>query len=274
MTLPDNFRFSQRSLQDYVDCNFRFDLRYQKQLQWPAVESVPLLEQERRMKIGARFHRMVQQHRLGLAAEVIEKQAADPELEDWWRNYLAGAPQDLPPQQLPEVSLVAPLAGYQLSAKYDLLAFEPGRRAVIVDWKTGPKRQKRDWLLPRLQTMVYPFVLVEGSAFLNGGQRFKPDQVEMLYWFAAEPGSPERIRYDATQHEGNRSRLERLVSSIVGMAGQEFPRTMDEEKCRFCVYRSYCDRGIESGHLDDLPEDLDWEDEEDFNLEQVGEAAF
>jgi len=39
MSLPTGFRFSQASLQDYVDCPQRFQLRYLAALQWPAVEA-------------------------------------------------------------------------------------------------------------------------------------------------------------------------------------------------------------------------------------------
>ena len=37
--LPPDFHFSQRSLQDYVDCRRRFQLRYLQHLAWPAVEA-------------------------------------------------------------------------------------------------------------------------------------------------------------------------------------------------------------------------------------------
>jgi hypothetical protein len=46
--LPLDFQFSQGSLQDYVDCRRRFQLRYLDQLAWPAVEAEPLLEHEQR----------------------------------------------------------------------------------------------------------------------------------------------------------------------------------------------------------------------------------
>ena len=46
MTLPPTFQFSQNSLQDYVDCPRRFQLRYLLRQPWPAVESEPLSEYE------------------------------------------------------------------------------------------------------------------------------------------------------------------------------------------------------------------------------------
>ena len=67
-SLPDRFTFSQSSLQDYTDCPRRFQLRYIEQLKWPAVESEPVLDNERRQQEGQLFHRLVQQHRIGLPA--------------------------------------------------------------------------------------------------------------------------------------------------------------------------------------------------------------
>ncbi|NCT22292.1 PD-(D/E)XK nuclease family protein, partial [bacterium] len=59
------FTFSQSSLQDYADCPRRFQLRYIEQLAWPAVETEPALENERRQQEGLLFHRLAQQHLIG-----------------------------------------------------------------------------------------------------------------------------------------------------------------------------------------------------------------
>jgi hypothetical protein len=66
IAIPSPFTFSQSSLQDYSDCPRRFQLRYIEQLQWPAVEAEPVMENEHHQQEGQLFHRMVQQHRIGL----------------------------------------------------------------------------------------------------------------------------------------------------------------------------------------------------------------
>jgi hypothetical protein len=66
MRLPADFRFSPSSLQDYVDCPRRFLLRHVQQVAWPALVAEPALENERRMRLGAAFHRLVRQHFLGI----------------------------------------------------------------------------------------------------------------------------------------------------------------------------------------------------------------
>ena len=85
----DNFQFSQASLQDFVDCRRRFQLRYLQRLPWPAVESEPVLENERTMRQGAEFHHMIQQHLIGIPAERLSArlEGGDPQAEElrrWW----------------------------------------------------------------------------------------------------------------------------------------------------------------------------------------------
>jgi len=177
MTLPTDFQFSQGSLQDYVDCPRRFQLRYLLRLAWPAVKAEPALENERHLQQGAAFHRLIHQHLLGIAPERLSSTVTDADLRRWWRNYLEHGARDLPATRHPEVVLSAPMGGYRLIAKYDLIAVDAGRRGVIVDWKTSRRRPRRRWLAERLQTKVYPYLLVRAGSHLNAGQPFEPEQV-------------------------------------------------------------------------------------------------
>ncbi len=84
MTLPDDFKFSQNNLQDYVECARRFELRHIERLKWPAVEAEPIAERERYMQQGADFHRMIQQHILGIPVDVLSDAVNDDNLRRWW----------------------------------------------------------------------------------------------------------------------------------------------------------------------------------------------
>jgi len=271
VTLPDSFSFTQSSLQDYLDCPRRFQLRYVLEQLWPAVESEPLLERERQVDLGRRFHLMAQRHTVGLPVEQIAASAQDPELARWWRNYVNVPPRDLPSSvRRAEVMLTAPLGAHRLAAKYDLLALDPGRRAVIVDWKTERKRPTHAQLVTRMQTRVYRYVLVEAGAALNGGQPIEPEQVTLVYWFAEFPAEPEVLPFDSAQRAGDAAYLTGLVSEIAARADLVWPLTADETRCRYCVYRSLCERGIVAGVGDETEAELDL----DIDLAQVEEIAY
>lgn len=278
MTLPADFQFSQSSLQDYVECARRFELRYLERLQWPAVEAEPVTEHEQRMKQGAAFHHMAHQHQVGVPADVLSARVLDNKLRQWWENYLrAGFVDMLPAKRHPEVTLSAPLGDYRLVAKYDLLAIERGGRAVIVDWKTAERRPSRASLERRLQTVVYRYLLAQAGAHLNGGNVIDPAQVEMVYWFAEHPDNPERFTYDTDQYQADREYLVSLVKEIKGRT--VFDLTTETRRCRFCTYRSLCERGISAGGLDELEtleDDVAVEGEFDlnFDFDQIAEVEF
>ncbi|MGD2143707.1 MAG: PD-(D/E)XK nuclease family protein [Anaerolineae bacterium] len=278
MPLPSDFHFSQGSLQEYVDCPRRFQLCRVHRLRWPAVEAEPALENERRLQRGAAFHRLIHQHLVGIPAQPLSESVTDSDLRRWWRNYLESGPADLPSQHYPEIGLSAPVGAFRLVAQYDLVAVEPGERAVIVDWKTNHRRPSRQSLSDRLQSRVYPYLLVRAGASLNGGEKVRPEQVTMAYWFANFPEKPERFAYHSDQYDADRRYLEGLVAkieeSVEGCSEDEaFPRTDDQRRCRHCHYRSLCHRGVEAGPLDERS----WEDREeegfdfDLDFEQIVE---
>ena len=252
MILPASFQFSQGSLQDYVDCRRRFQLRYVRRLRWPAIEVAPPLESERHLQQGAAFHRLIHRHLIGLPLKPLSEGVTDPDLRRWWRNYLESGPADLPAQRYPELGLSAPLGNFRLVAQYDLVAVDVGERTVIVDWKTNRKRPGRASLSERLQTHVYPYLLVRSGSFLNEGEAIRPEQVSMVYWFANFPARPERFRYDDDQFRADHGHLTELIAEIERVFGEEghgdlLPRTKDEARCRYCRYRSLCERGVEAG---------------------------
>jgi CRISPR/Cas system-associated exonuclease Cas4 (RecB family) len=280
MALPSDFQFSQASLQDYVDCPRRFQLRYVLQLAWPAQEAEPVLEHERHMRQGAAFHRLVHRHVLGMDEEKLTRTVQEPDLRRWWHNYLAHPLAGLPENRYPEFTLSAPLGapsidGHRLLAKYDLVAVAPGERAVIVDWKTSRKRPKRQYLVERLQTRVYPCLLVQAGAHL-GGQLIVPEQVEMVYWFADHPGEPAHFPYDTNQWEADEAYLIALIEEIAGREDAAFPLTSEVRRCGFCSYRSLCQRGVKPGNIDEWEDEADVGDALDFDLDfdQIAEIAF
>lgn len=276
MSLPSDFQFSQASLQDYVDCPRRFQLRYVERVAWPAHEAEPALDNERYLQQGAAFHRLVHQHQLGLPAERLSSTVTEDDLRHWWDNYLASGLTNLPDVRYPEVLLSAPVNDYRLVAKYDLVAVDAGRQVTIVDWKTSRKRSRRDWLSGRLQTRIYPYLLVRAGDHLNDNQPFEPEQVEMIYWFANFPNDPERFAYDAAQYNADEIRLTSLVEEIKSLEDKEWTLTIEERHCHYCPYRSLCERGVRAGPFNEIEETPELDDDFDISLdlEQIAEIEY
>jgi hypothetical protein len=268
-----------------MDCAQRFKLRYLDRLSYPAVETEPALENEKHQQEGEYFHRLVQQHLIGIPAEQVAKFANTPTLQKWWENFQtsrdlaglreiqgrqsekAGGPSGL----YPEANLSAPLGSYRLLAKYDLISIGDDK-VTIYDWKTYRKRPRNEWLSARMQTRVYRALLVQAGSHLNKGQPFEPEQIEMVYWFADFPDDPARFAYTSLQFSRDWDSLRRLSDELATAAS--FPLTEDRQKCLFCTYRSYCERGVQAGDMDQAEAERDAEELFDVNFEQIGEIAF
>ena len=284
MNLPDDFQFSQGSLQDFVECRRRFYLRYIRRLAWPAVQSEPVLEFERYMQQGKQFHRMVQQHQVGVPLERLTPMAQGEELSRWWLNYLShsgekGSLQWLAEgssQRYAEISLSIQVGSTRLVAKYDLLVVTSEGRAVIFDWKTARKRPRRQWLAAHLQTRVYPYLLVRVGAHLNQGRPFEPEQVEMVYWFANFPEQAERFPYNQNAFNSDGEYLAELISNVQQLEEAEFTLTTDGRRCAFCVYRSLCERGDQAGMLADYESEIEAGEglELELDFEQIQEIEY
>lgn len=276
MNLPTDFQFSQSNLQDFVDCRRRFQLKHLLHLSWPAVESEPILETERYLELGTRFHHLIHQVALGIPYERLTVRSDDEELLLWWHQFQTaiienGILHELwqpTAHRFPEISLSGFLANTRLIAKIDLIAVHTDGRIQIFDWKTSQKVPRRQWLADRLQTKVYPYLLHTTGEFLNNGHPINPTQLEMIYWFPSNPDSPIRFKFNEQLLQSNHLYLQSLVETILRLGEDDFPMTRNEERCKFCVYRSLCDRGISAGHLTDLDQstpDVDESIDIDFN---------
>lgn len=273
---------SQSSLQDYNDCPRRFELRYLQRLAYPAIETEPALENEKHQREGEQFHRLVQQYFVGIPAERVAKSTNTDNLQRWWQNFIndknLASLKDAsanPARRLSglrtEVTLSAPLGSFRLIAKYDLIAAE-GKKFYIYDWKTYRKRPKNEFLSIRWQTRVYRALLVQAGAFLNNNNPIAPEQIEMIYWFSDFPNDPARFPYSTDQFKRDWDAITRFAEEINNASS--FPKTEDTNRCLYCPYRSYCNRGIRAG--DALDAELETEAEElfDINFEQIGEIEF
>ncbi|MFQ3648261.1 MAG: PD-(D/E)XK nuclease family protein [Anaerolineae bacterium] len=268
--IPDDFTFSQSSLQDYLDCPRRFELRYLRGQRWPAPEVDDLLTFEAHLARGERFHRLVQQHQAGVPEVLFRQRLTDPDLRDWFERYLQSGYAAVGEGQA-EALLTVVVGAHTLTAKFDLVRLRADE-ALIVDWKTS-RYPKRETVAQRAQTFVYPFVLASGGAALApDGQPIPPDRIRMVYWYAAT-GQTHEFAYSAAQFERDRERLERLLDEID--RARSFPLTEERARCKFCVYRSLCDRGRAAGALSEYdPDEAEALDPFTLDLDQIAEVEF
>ena len=245
--LPDKrhrLRYDQTKLQDFVECPRRFQLRHLLDQDRPAPAAEPLAEAERHADLGRRFHLWMERYWRGLPCERI-----DPALASWWQSF-QDTPLNLPGEaRRPEFSVAAMVEGQRMTATFDLLAFEPGGEAVILDWKTS-RRTPRAILDRRLQTIVYPLLLVE-SAPRTLGWAIPPERVTLIYWFAA-PGtdpSTEVFRYSAARQAEDKRFLGAILRRLLSMDVDAWPLTANERLCGWCQYRSLCGRGRDAAAL-------------------------
>ncbi|MCE1254914.1 MAG: PD-(D/E)XK nuclease family protein [Anaerolineae bacterium] len=255
MKLPANFTFSQSSIQDYLDCPRRFELRYVLKIRWPAPITEPVIEYEHHVEQGLQFHQMVQQFVNNLPLELIFAGATDPDLQTWWNNFIASAPiASYSGKKYPEYRLSIPFEGHRLVAQYDLvLADEKTGSAVIFDWKTSRVHPKKEFMALRAQSIIYPFVLAEAGlpSFM-----IQPEKIKMIYWYPNFPDKPDIISYDIKRHQHTAAILKDTISNILDTDQGSFLLTTDTRRCQFCNYRSLCSRGEKAGKLDQLEEDV------------------
>jgi RecB family exonuclease len=222
-----------------------------------------------------RFHRMVQQYHLGIPEEKISRWLEDADLKTWWDAFLAHPPANLPSNRQAEVYLSMPFDSFRLAAKIDLLAMGDDSRVVILDWKTTHKPPRAAFIQKRVQSLVYPYLLMHTGCALNGFKPVEPSRLTMIYWFPAFPEKSVTLTFDQTWLETTHANLTRLVQEISRMKSDVFPLTSDMEKCKFCRFRSLCERGITAGNLeneDEYPEDQ--ETLLDFNFDEIQGIAF
>jgi hypothetical protein len=279
--IPEDFQYSYSALKDWEACRRRFLLRHLRRMAYPAQITGDALTYETHQARGSAFHHLVYQHHAGIPAETLALGIQDGQLRGWWERYLAFRPNDLPPTSHAETTLTAPLGNFRLVGTFDLLAVQPGGKAVIVDWKTSPHVPTAEQLARNLQTVIYRYLLVTAGSHYNGKQPIDPANVEMIYWYAEAPQSPIRLPYSAAQYAADARHLAELGAQVE--SEQDFPKVDEAQRervCSYCNYRALCWGDVRAGLFADSlfdPED-DAPMLEDaellIDLDDIGEIAF
>lgn len=200
-------RISQRQLETLQTCPRQFQHIFLDRLE-PPIGS----QQQESMAVGSRFHLLMQQRSLGLPVESLVD--ADPQIRQWWDEFLAATPELLVSQggdlafRQAEHERTLEMLGFLLVVRYDFILADD--RAQIFDWKTYPRPRSPQHLEQHWQTRLYSYVLAETSDY-------EPDRISMTYWFVpGEDNCPQSYSfpYSQQQHDRNRGDLTRLLSQL------------------------------------------------------------
>ena len=172
----------------------------------------------------------------------------------------------------PEKTLSVQLAGVRVVAKYDLLVVGKDGELTIFDWKTMRRMPTRAELADRWQTRVYLY-----TASVNAGHLSKagvqPEDIKLVYWLANYPDEPIKFEYSSRQMKEDQSLIIGAIRDIQSRSGIEaFELTENLSFCKYCVYRSLCDRGESAG----MSLDVEFEHNVDleFSFDDIEEIAF
>jgi PD-(D/E)XK nuclease superfamily len=263
MPLPEGFVFNSNSIQDFVECQRRFQLRYMDHLFWPAVEVEPFEKYEHMLDQDTLFHKIIHQHLNGVPADQITGSLeGNAEVQNWWENFQQSMRDGIlevlvrPGNRIyEEIDLSVPVGDFRLTGHYDLLLAQPDGKLVIMEWMIAQKKPERGILNNRYHTLIAQFILAGSASNLIGGHLANPNQIEMIYWFANFPHQPEQFQYSPSIYEQDSRQLSQLIKAIHQKTEPIFSLTPDVNRCLFCNYRSFCDRGDKAGEFDHW---VDW----------------
>ena len=266
---------SANNLQDYIDCPHRFKLRYILKQFWPS-EPVDLSHEfEENIRRGQRFHQMAYQFLSGIPKDQILALDMDSTLRVWFSAFL-DLVETLPiKKKYTEETLVASFKGKRLQARYDLLYADGNGSLTIIDWKTTRVKPDKNTLRNRLQTILYPFILAESACALFTELNNPTYKITMRYWYANHPKKNVEFLYDENLHIQHSNYLSEIISEILSTKSDNFSKTDDKKRCKYCTYRTLCERGNTAGALNDEVDEeslfndfsLDFDNFSDFQLD-------
>ena len=268
--------FSQSSLQSLENCPRQFQLRYLDKISWPAISAEPAEKYQDNILRGNKFHLLCQQYFAGIPAEELTAGIHDSELKVLWQNFLEFISQQNFRRCSAESIMTMPFGTHRLVAKTDLVAEISPDRYQIYDWKTSSSILEKSALSARLQTIMYPYLFTQAGKGFFSDQEIQPGQVEMIYWYAHHPESPQIFHYSEKLENYAIEKISKLIGLYEKLrsTAEIFPLTDNLETCRYCVYRSLCDRGGQAGSVELLNY---WEEEEfgwNIDIEQVAVIEF
>ena len=263
--------FSAAKLQDYLDCERRYELKYILEQSWPAIPSEPVLEIEENIRKGNSFHFLVHQYFSGISEDILKNSINDEDINSWFNSFLKFIHTLQIERSFSEFPVMYQFGSIQFSAVFDLIYSTKNGEIGIIDWKTSHISPRKSTLSLKIQSILYPFLLRETAHEFFPEIDLRAKNIFMRYWYPTSPQKEYIFPYDESIHEKNRTFLSSLADEILVKKTGEFSLTRDEKKCGYCIYRSLCNRGIDAANLLDLEENGLDEDNLTIDFDQLPE---
>lgn len=245
----NKFTFSAANIQDYLDCERRFELKYIFEQSWPAVSSEPVIEIEENIRKGNKFHFLIHQFYSGIPETALLNSIDEEGIMEWFNSFLLFNKSLQIEKAFSEFRLTSQIGEIRLSAVFDLIYLTKNDRIGIIDWKTSHFIPKKSTLAMKVQTILYPFLIEETFHEFLSGINLLPGNISMRYWYPSSPNEEFIFNYGRSTHENHRVFLENIINEIIGKKIGDFILTSDKNKCGYCQYRSLCDRGIRAENI-------------------------
>lgn len=244
--ISEGFVFSQSSLQSYLNCPRQFELRYIQKLAWPAQKYADTEKFDLDLAAGQALHQAIQRYLLGFDPGLLLERlqvGKDPRIPIWFMNFQSRLGYLKENDDfIAEVPVSILFDQYWLTAKFDYLCFE-GESTSIFDWKTSARKPSKGQLQNSMQTKVYLTVARQSN-------RAPATELPTIrYWEANFPDLDLAFVPKESDFERFAVDLKALIHEIA--LQNNFPMTKAIQRCVYCKYRSYCNRGASPGETSD-----------------------
>jgi len=258
--MDNHFSFSQSSLQSYLNCRHQFFLRYIQRLNWPSSLLDPWNPAEIERQAGIRFHRLAQNFFLGVPEEVIRTHAVnddDSRMDVWVSNLINAFKSHIGSEASPEMTMTGKIGPFSATAKFDLLVIK-AHEIHIYDWKTSRHAPKAGWLRRRVQTQLYPLLALRAYQQKTGNTVIP--QINFTYWEASFPANPIIFSIGENDLRQSEEYLIDLMTEITHQPTDNFYKTTHQDRCAYCLYRTYCHRQLTDANNLELEQDMRFTD--------------
>lgn len=255
----ERFIFSAHSIQDFLKCPRRFELKYILNQAWPAPISEPVLEFENKMKLGTDFHHLVHQYLSGIDAEKLKQLSLSQELNYWFVNFLKFFTNHKFNYFFSEISITLPFQESIIKAVIDFVGVNEKGQLIIAEWKTSEFLPKREMISNTVQSILYPFMIYVCRNNIFPDINIDHEDIKMVYWFPNHPEKLIALNYSREKHDLNRRYLADVINRIQNTQSGSFNKTENLKSCSYCEFRSLCERGIKPGYYDTENPDLDFD---------------